>query len=97
MPDSLQFNSVTNRPVPDCIRFNLIQKELEAMWVRQEKLPIDLADHAFSSVLCEILDKMEEYLNYEPTDAELGLDGEPPLSASERWTEAHRQHRELHS
>lgn len=95
MPSSLQFNSVTNRPVPDCIKFDLMHKELKDMYVRQEKLPIDLQDYMFTNLLINILDQIEEYENYEPSDAE--ITSEPPLSANERWSAAHRQHMELHS
>jgi hypothetical protein len=97
MPASLRFNSVSDRPVPDCIRLSLIQEELEAMLIRQEKLPIDLCDHHFCNLLASILEQIEEYNNYEPSDEEMGFGSEPPLSADERWNEAHKQHRELHS
>ncbi len=95
MPNSLQFNSITPRPVPDCIRFSLIKEELNAMLQRQEKLPIDVGDHYFINLLENILEQIEEYENYEPSDEEIL--GEPPISAHERWTAAHAEHIKLHS
>jgi hypothetical protein len=97
MPDSIQFNSAAGRSVPDCIRFSLIHKELEAMLVRQESLPMDVADHHFCNLLTDILEKIDAYINYEPSDSEMGYGSEPPLSANERWNEAHKEHLELHS
>jgi hypothetical protein len=45
----------------------------------------------------EIIPALEEYLDYQPSDADLSSDGEPPMSADERWNRDLQQHRELHS
>jgi hypothetical protein len=52
------------------------------------------SDPYLESALEEALSALDEYFDYDPTD---DMSGEPPLTASERWTLAHQQHRELHS
>jgi hypothetical protein len=55
------------------------------------------SDQYLEAALAEVLTTLDEYLNYEPSDAELGYGSEPPLSADERWSAAHQEHRALHS
>jgi hypothetical protein len=45
----------------------------------------------------EIIPMLENELDYEPSDDELGYGSEPPLSSKEMLAEAWRQHQELHS
>lgn len=98
MPASLEFiSNVPNRPVGDLTRLNLIYKELQKIYERQLRAHIMDSDQYLESALSEVLTTLDEYLNYEPSDAEMGYDGEPPLSADERWKAAHEQHRQLHS
>ena len=43
----------------------------------------------------EVLPVLDDILGYEPSDEELG--GEPPMTANEMHTTAHKQHMEMHS
>ena len=43
----------------------------------------------------EVLPVLDDILGYEPSDEELG--GEPPVTAKEMHTAAHKQHMEMHS
>ena len=43
----------------------------------------------------EVLPVLDDILGYEPSDEELG--GEPPMTANEMHTAAHKQHMEMHS
>ena len=45
----------------------------------------------------EIIPMLQNELEWEPTDEDLGYGSEPPLSAKEMLAEAWRQHQELHS
>jgi hypothetical protein len=44
----------------------------------------------------EIIPALENELNWEPSDADLGYGGEPPMTADEMHTVAWREHQELH-
>lgn len=98
MPASLQFVPVQpHMAVSDITRVNLIYKELQQIYARQLKLHEMDSDQYLEAALSEVLTTLDEYLNYEPSDAELGYGSEPPLSADERWNAAHQEHRALHS
>lgn len=43
----------------------------------------------------EVLPVLDDIIGYEPSDEELG--GEPPMTANEMHTAAHKQHMEMHS
>jgi hypothetical protein len=45
----------------------------------------------------EIIPMLENELEWEPTDEDLGYGSEPPLSSKEMLEEAWRQHQKLHS
>jgi hypothetical protein len=45
----------------------------------------------------EIIPALENELNWEPSDADLGYGSEPPMTADEMHTAAWQQHQEAHS
>ena len=94
MPNTLQFNSVSPYPVSDNQRLVLIKKELEAMHKREVHRHLMDQSHGFEDLLCNLIDTIDEYLNYEPSDDEIC--GEPPMSAAEIHHVAWVQHQELH-
>jgi hypothetical protein len=77
----------------DYTRLELMFRELQEMLKRENKR-IHSYDFQYEEVLNDVIDKMDEYINYEPSDAELM--GEPPISAAERHSAAWAQHLELH-
>lgn len=77
----------------DYTRLQLIFNELQEMLKRESKR-IHSCDPQYEEVLNDVLDKMDEYVNYEPSDAELM--GEPPISAAERHSAAWAEHLEAH-
>jgi hypothetical protein len=44
----------------------------------------------------EIIPALENELNWEPSDADLGYGSEPPMTADEMYTAAWQQHQEAH-
>lgn len=78
----------------DFIRLQLISSELTEMLKREEKR-VSARDVQLESLLDDVIDKINQYIDYEPSDEEMG--GEPPMSASEIHSAAWKQHQELHS
>ncbi len=77
-----------------------ILEELQAMSQRESKRH-EMDQHLTPSMLSlldnEIIPMLENELEWEPLDADLSCDGEPPMSADEMHTAAWRQHQEMHS
>jgi hypothetical protein len=77
-----------------------ILEELQAMSQRESKRH-EMDQHLTPSMLSllddEIIPMLENELEWEPSDADLSYDGEPPMTADEMHTAAWRQHQELHS
>ena len=78
----------------DFIRLQLISSELTEMLKREGKR-VSVRDVQLESLLDDVIDKINQYIDYEPSDEEMG--GEPPMSASEIHSAAWKQHQELHS
>lgn len=78
----------------DFIRLQLISSELSEMLKREGKR-VYVRDVQLESLLDDVIDKINQYIDYEPSDEEMG--GEPPMSASEIHSAAWKQHQELHS
>lgn len=78
----------------DFIRLQLISSELTEMLKREEKR-VSARDVQLELLLDDVIDKINQYIDYEPSDEEMG--GEPPMSASEIHSAAWKQHQELHS
>jgi hypothetical protein len=77
-----------------------ILEELKSISQRESKRH-EMDQHLTPSMLSlledEIIPLIENELDYEPSDDELGYGSEPPLSSKEMLAEAWRQHQELHS
>jgi len=77
-----------------------ILEELKAISQRESKRH-EMEQHLTPSMLAmlddEIIPMLENELEWEPSDADLSYDGEPPMTADEMHTAAWRQHQELHS
>ncbi len=77
-----------------------ILEELKAISQRESKRHM-MDQHLTPSMLDlledEIIPMLENELDYEPSDDELGYGSEPPLSSKEMLADAWRQHQELHS
>ena len=77
-----------------------VLEELKAISQRESKRHM-MDQHLTPSMLAmvedEIIPMLENEMDYEPTDEELGYGGEPPMTADEMHTAAWRQHQELHS
>ena len=77
----------------DYTRLELMFRELQEMLKRENKR-MNSNDVDYESTLNDVIDRMDEYINYEPSDAELM--GEPPISAAERHSVAWAEHLEAH-
>lgn len=92
MANFLEFKSTTPGEVGDLTRLSLIREELQVIYQRIMQR-VD-SDPYLESAVTDALSALDEYFDYDPTD---DMNGEPPLSASERWTAAHQEHIALHS
>ena len=92
---TLAFLSSSDRPVGDYTRLNLIRHELNAILQREYKCHEMDSSPGLDNMLEEVITIMEEWLDYEPSDAELSP-GEPPLTADEMHSAAWKEHQEAH-
>lgn len=76
----------------DFYRLELIFQELQDMLNRENKRTI-YYDPFYQEMLEEVIDRMNEFINYEPSDAEINAD---VISADERHLIAWKQHQEMH-
>ncbi len=77
-----------------------IVKELKTIVARESKRPQgceDLTPSMLALLEEEIIPALENELNWEPSDTDLGYGSEPPLTADERHTAAWQQHRAMHN
>ena len=77
-----------------------IVKDLKAIVARESKRPQgceDLTPSMLALLEEEIIPALENELNWEPSDADLGYGSEPPLTADERHTAAWQQHQAMHN
>ena len=81
-------------PLADLKRVQEICKELEALLQREEKRHMMDSDPAFQSMLEEVIEAINEYVDYDPTPNE---PGEPPMTAVEMHSGAWQQHQQFHS
>jgi hypothetical protein len=77
-----------------------VLEELKAISQRESKRHM-MDQHLTPSMLAmvddEIIPMLENEMDYDPSDEDLGYGGEPPMTADEMHTAAWRQHQELHS
>lgn len=73
---------------------------LKAIVIRESKRPQGCEDLTYSMLALleeEIIPQLENELNWEPSDTDLGYGSEPPLTADERHTAAWQQHQVMHN
>ena len=77
-----------------------IIKELNEILTRESKRP-EMNEHLTPSMRAlleeEIIPALENELNCEPTDEELGYGSEPPLTMNEMHSAAWKEHQLLHN
>jgi hypothetical protein len=87
-------------PVSDHANILRIIKELNEILTRESKR-YEMDEHLTPSMRSlleeEIIPALENELNYEPSDEELGYGSEPPLTMNEMHTAAWKEHQLLHS
>jgi hypothetical protein len=81
--------------VNDLSKVDLIRRELRAIIENQDSLDIMDTEIGLDSALYEVLEILDGYLDYEPSDDDLG--GEPPMTLTEMHAGAWRQHVAMHS
>jgi hypothetical protein len=98
MSDHLKFIA-THPPfrVNDYSKVDLIRKELQKIVLHQERLHQMDYDHFLVAAVEEALVALEGYLDYEPSDADMGIGGEPPMTMTEMHAGAWKQHVAMHS
>ena len=76
-----------------------IIKELKEILSRESKR-YEMDEHLSPSMRAlleeEIIPALENELNYEPTDEELGYGSEPPLTMNEMHSAAWKEHQAMH-
>lgn len=76
-----------------------IIKELHEILKRESARP-EMGEHLTPSMRSlleeEVIPALENELNYEPSDEELGYGSEPPLTMNEMHTAAFSQHQAMH-
>jgi hypothetical protein len=92
--------TTTSRRINEYTALAGIVKELKAIVARESKRPQgceDLTPSMLALLEEEIIPQLENELNWEPSDADLGYGSEPPLTADERHTAAWQQHQAMHN
>lgn len=81
--------------VNDLSKLDLIRRELRAIIEHQEKLDIVDTELGLDDALYQVLEILDEYLDWEPSDDDMG--GEPPMTMTEMHAGAWKQHIAMHS
>jgi hypothetical protein len=81
--------------VNDYSKVDLIRRELRAIIKHQDSLYIEDTELGLENVLYEVLEILDGYLDYEPSDDDMG--GEPPMTLTEMHAGAWKQHVAMHS
>ena len=86
-------------PVSDHANIQRIIKELNEILERESKR-YEMDEHLTPSMRNlleeEIIPALENEIDWQPSDADLGYGSEPPMSADERHTAAWQEHQEAH-
>ena len=96
MSDHLKF--ITTHPpfrVNDLSKVDLIRRELRAIIAHQDRLDIMDTEIGLDDALYEVLEILDGYLDYEPSDEDIL--GEPPITANEMHSAAWVEHQLAHS
>ena len=81
--------------VRDGERVELIRDELQEIFNREIRRDIMYSDPRLENVLCEVIDSLSNYIDYVPSDDEMGNSSEPPITAAEMHSAAWAQKQEL--
>jgi hypothetical protein len=81
--------------VNDLSKVDLIRRELRVIIEHQDSLHIMDTEIGLDSALYEVLEILDGYLDYEPSDDDMG--GEPPMTMTEMHAGAWKQHIAMHS
>ena len=81
--------------VNDLSKVDLIRRELRSIIEHQDSLDIMDTEIGLDSALYEVLEILDGYLDYEPSDDDMG--GEPPMTLTEMHAGAWKQHIAMHS
>jgi hypothetical protein len=90
----------TNQKVNEYTRIERIIKELKEIVQRESKrhmMDTHLDSTLHDLIAYEIIPVLEEQIDYEPTDEELGYGSEPPMTMDEMHTTAWKEHQEAHA
>lgn len=79
--------------VHDLERLELIRNELKEILNREVKRFDSFP--GMENMLEEVIDKLTEFVDYEPSDEEMGYGSEPPITAAEMHSAAWEQKQEL--
>ena len=82
------------------IHIERILKELNEILARESKrheMDTHLSFSMRELIESEIIPQLENELNYEPSDEELGYGSEPPLTSKEMCNASYKQHLAMHS
>ena len=81
--------------VNDLSKVDLIRKELRSIIAHQDSLDIIDTELGLDDAIYQVLEILDEYLDYEPSDDDMG--GEPPITMTEMHAGAWKQHVAMHS
>ena len=81
--------------VHDEERIELIRNELQKILNREIRRDIMYSDPGLEKVLSEVVDLLTEFIDYVPSDEEMGYGSEPPVTAAEMHSAAWAQKQEL--
>jgi hypothetical protein len=81
--------------VNDLSKVDLIRRELRAIIEHQDSLDIMDTELGLDDALYQVLEILDEYLDWEPSDDDMG--GEPPMTMTEMHAGAWKQHIAMHS
>ena len=81
--------------VNDLSKVDLIRKELRSIIAHQDSLDIIDTELGLDDALYQVLEILDENLDWESSDADLG--GEPPMTLTEMHAGAWKQHVAMHS
>ena len=76
-------------------KLELIRNELQEIFNAEVRAHTMDSSPGLEDMLCEVIHLMSEYIDYEPSDEEMGYGSEPPITAAEMHSAAWAQKQEL--
>lgn len=87
-------NSDFSKKVPAYTRLELIRDELQKICDAEARAHIMDSSPGLEDMLCEVIELMSQWIDYEPSDEEMNP-SEPPITAAEMHSAAWAQKQEL--